>query len=583
MKALVRLCLFSCFLAFLIPITSLAGSATWRSNPSSGDWNTAVNWIPNTVPNGTSDVATFGASTVTDVSSENTSIYLDSAVFSNGAPPYTITLDVSAIILNGAGIVNNSGLMQSFVMPLEGRLDESLFFYNSATAGDMTNYSTVGGYFSFNDTSSAGSATFELTDASVQAHMYFFDSSSAANATINASTGADVAFLDSATSGNATLNLMTESVVSFEDDASADQTIINCIGGDQYFGAGILFQESTSAGEGVFTITGGSTNGEKGAFIDFNSSATADHATFVIGGGLGAGLTSTTLTFSDTTTAAAAMITATGGKGSSEGGAVLFAKTSTGGTASIKLTGNAELDLSTHKAPGITIGSLAGKGSLFLGANTLTVGSNNQSTTFSGVIQGTGGVTKSGTGTLTLSGNNTYTGPTAVKAGVLVTNNKQGSATGSGSVNVNAGTLAGQGAISGPVIIGTGGGSGAFLAPSAAAKQPVTLGLANTLTFNSDATYICTLQATKKKSANDEVVANGVTINSGAQFNLVARVEGKLKAGTSFTVISNTASTPISGTFANLSDGAILTIGNTKLQASYEGGDGNDLALTVVQ
>ena len=46
---------------------SLAGSATWSSNPSSGDWNTAANWIPNTVPNGTSDIATFATSNVTDV------------------------------------------------------------------------------------------------------------------------------------------------------------------------------------------------------------------------------------------------------------------------------------------------------------------------------------------------------------------------------------------------------------------------------------------------------------------------------------------------------------------------------------
>ena len=26
----------------------------------SGDWNTAANWMPNTVPNGPSDIATFG-------------------------------------------------------------------------------------------------------------------------------------------------------------------------------------------------------------------------------------------------------------------------------------------------------------------------------------------------------------------------------------------------------------------------------------------------------------------------------------------------------------------------------------------
>ena len=30
---------------------SLAGSATWATNPTSGEWNTAANWVPNTVPN----------------------------------------------------------------------------------------------------------------------------------------------------------------------------------------------------------------------------------------------------------------------------------------------------------------------------------------------------------------------------------------------------------------------------------------------------------------------------------------------------------------------------------------------------
>src|SRR5947208_11951658 len=80
---------------------SLAGSATWATNPTSGDWNTAANWTPQTVPNSPSDIATFGTSTLTNVSSANTNINLDSAVFSNGASPYTITLNVGGIFLSG--------------------------------------------------------------------------------------------------------------------------------------------------------------------------------------------------------------------------------------------------------------------------------------------------------------------------------------------------------------------------------------------------------------------------------------------------------------------------------------------------
>ncbi len=92
------------------------------------------------------------------------------------------------------------------------------------------------------------------------------------------------------------------------------------------------------------------------------------------------------------------------------------------------------------------IGSLAGAGTVLLGAGTLTTGSNNVSTTFAGVISGSGGLTKTGAGTLTLTGANSFTGLTAVNAGTLVL-----SATGviggavSNAANLeNAGTIAGD-------------------------------------------------------------------------------------------------------------------------------------------
>lgn len=76
-----------------------------------------------------------------------------------------------------------------------------------------------------------------------------------------------------------------------------------------------------------------------------------------------------------------------------------------------------------------TIGSLAGAGTLD-NANatglTLTVGGNNSSTSFSGVIQDSGGtlaLVKSGSGTLTLAGSNTYAGSTAISAGTLTVQN----------------------------------------------------------------------------------------------------------------------------------------------------------------
>jgi hypothetical protein len=85
-----------------------------------------------------------------------------------------------------------------------------------------------------------------------------------------------------------------------------------------------------------------------------------------------------------------------------------------------------------------------------------------------------------------------------------------------------------------------------------------------------------------KSATADELVANGVTLNIGAMFSLRPVGSNALTVGTFFTAINNTSATPISGTFSNLVDGAILTVNGNNFQADYEGGDGNDLTLTVV-
>jgi autotransporter-associated beta strand protein len=211
------------------------------------------------------------------------------------------------------------------------------------------------------------------------------------------------------------------------------------------------------------------------------------------------------------------------------------------------------------------------------------VGSNNLSTIFSGLIQdgglsgGAGGsLTKVGSGMLVLTNANLYTGGTTIEGGKLVVNNRTGSGTGTGLVQVNGGTLGGKGTIAGPVILGTGSGPGAVLSPGKRGVKPAPLTIQSALTFNSDSTYNFGL---KTNSAN--VVANGVTIN-GALFSFAALGVGALPAGTVFTVINNTATTPISGTFSNLPDGSTFTVGSNTFQTNYEGGDGNDLTLTVV-
>jgi autotransporter-associated beta strand protein len=314
------------------------------------------------------------------------------------------------------------------------------------------------------------------------------------------------------------------------------------------------FYGDSSAGAGQFTVNGGQVSGGGFAIIDFYDTSRAGSASFTINGGANGGTS----------------------------GLLFFYGDSLGESAAVKLVDGGNLNISGHSSPGLIIGSLEGDGVVFLGKNDLSVGTNDLSTIFSGIVQDGGSLTKLGTGTLKLTGANTYTGGTTANAGQLVVNNTDGSGTGSGAVRVNAGILGGRGTITGAVTIGTGSGTGAFLAPSGESHRPTTLTIQNALSFKADATYIYNVNTKKTKA--DKVIANGVTIESGAQFSFgtVGNRNKKLPKGQVFVAISNSAATPIAGTFANLADGSTATVGSNTFQANYEGGDGNDLTLTVV-
>jgi autotransporter-associated beta strand protein len=182
-----------------------------------------------------------------------------------------------------------------------------------------------------------------------------------------------------------------------------------------------------------------------------------------------------------------------------------------------------------------------------------------------------------GTGTLTLTGANLYAGGTTVSQGALVVSNQTGSGTGTGAVSVDHGTLGGNGIIGGAVTART----GSFLAPAFGSKKQVTLTLQSSLTLQAGATYIYTFKARDSQVRTDLLIANSVTIN-GAKIKLKGKTQGTLAPGLILTVINNTDADPITGTFSNLADGAIVNVKGNNLQASYTGGDGNDLTLTVV-
>jgi autotransporter-associated beta strand protein len=116
-------------------------------------------------------------------------------------------------------------------------------------------------------------------------------------------------------------------------------------------------------------------------------------------------------------------------------------------------TVNSALDLNGFDN---AIGSLSGTGTVVNSGSsnaTLTVGQNNGSSVFSGVLEdgsaATLALTKVGTGTLTLTGTDTYTGPTTVDAGTLEVD---GSIASAETLINSGGVLTGSGSIRGNVV-----------------------------------------------------------------------------------------------------------------------------------
>jgi autotransporter-associated beta strand protein len=105
-------------------------------------------------------------------------------------------------------------------------------------------------------------------------------------------------------------------------------------------------------------------------------------------------------------------------------------------------TAGVVLDLNNFNS---SIASLSGGGTtggnVTLGSATLTLGSDNTSTTYSGAISGTGGITKVGTGTFILAGTSTYSGGTILSSGTLQIANDAFLGNSSGTLTFNGGTL----------------------------------------------------------------------------------------------------------------------------------------------
>jgi autotransporter-associated beta strand protein len=339
----------------------------------------------------------------------------------------------------------------------------------------------------------------------------------------------------------------------------------------------IDFMDNSSAGSATFTNSGAFAAGIDGSLIAFVDSSNAGQATLInngatVGGG-GGGVTR----FIGTSRAGAATLIANAGQSGGEGGVIEFRDRADGGQASVQVFGNGTLQIVNFVRSNVTIGSLEGDGVVLIDSPTLLrVGKNGQSTTFSGTIQGSGGLKKIGRGTLELTGASSYANATLVEEGTLLVNNLTGSAT--TSVTIVSGTLGGSGTIDGLVQVGTVGNG--RIAPGIGARGPTTLHVSGGVHFFSSGSLACRFYPSRGTS--DSVNGDHVTIDAGASFSFPNAGAGQIVSGTVFTLINNLGSSPIFGNFTNLPDGGTVTSNGNKFLVDYEGGDGNDLTLTVV-
>jgi outer membrane autotransporter protein len=229
-------------------------------------------------------------------------------------------------------------------------------------------------------------------------------------------------------------------------------------------------------------------------------------------------------------------------------GEIEFFDFSSGGDAAfVNRDPGASIDISLldSAARGMTMGSIAGNGTIFLGSKNLAVGSNNLSTIFSGVISdggqnstdgGTGGsLTKVGTGTLTLTGENTYTGDTTVNGGSLIVDGSIMSA----QTFVNAGgLLGGNGIIGGDLT------NGGIVNPGHV-NSPGTLTVAGNYTQTPGGTLQIEIAGTAP--GQFDLLAVGGHASLAGTLQLVSLGNFKLNVGDTITFL--TAQGGVSGTF----------------------------------
>ncbi len=254
-----------------------------------------------------------------------------------------------------------------------------------------------------------------------------------------------------------------------------------------------------------------------------------------------------------------------GGGGTGAGGLIK------GGAGILTLTGTSNYAGGTTVSTGtFRIGNGVANGSVTENIlnNAALQFNNPTNSTFTGDISGTGSLLKLGTSTLTLTGTHTYTGTTTINSGTLLVN---GSTDAASAVSVNnTGTLGGSGTVAGPVSVASGG----TISPG---NSP---GILNTgeVSHVAGSNFAVEVNGDTPGTQYDQLVVTGTVTLGGA--NLVTSGTIAIPNANTIVLIDNDDIDAVSGTFAGLAEGDLVTINGIDFRISYVGGTGNDVVLT---
>jgi outer membrane autotransporter protein len=501
---------------------STAGSVTINNNLTGilnfNDMSTAGSaTITNTLLSfvNFNDTSTAGSAAITNnfafIQFNNASTAANATITNNGSVAFfgTSSAGNSAIINNGGGsLISFSDNTTAGNATITTNNGANTQFTTNSTGGNAQFITNAGGIVDFSGTSGplgdgkisagsiAGDGTYSLGGNQLSVggnNLPTTVSGTIQDGGLSGGTGASLVKVGIGTltltgtntyGGGTTINAGVLAV-------GSDSNLGNSTGGLAFGGGTLQFLSGFTSNRAVTLNSGGGTFDTNGNAATLTGPISGPGGVTKIGGG--------TLTLAGSSTYSGATAV---NLGTLQGGSVnAFSPLS-----AFTVATGATLDLAGFNQ---SIGSLAGAGAVTLGSARLTTGSDNTNTTFSGMISGTGGLTKIGAGALTLSGSSGYSGATMVNAGTLIVNGSIASS----AVTVNSGgTLAGTGTVGATTI-----NSGGTLAPG---NSPGTITVQGNLALQSGALYLVQVTPSIASSTNATGTASlagtvGVLFSSG--------------------------------------------------------------------